>query len=166
MKKETRVILAAISFAVLAAFLLSRFRFQVILVRGDSMEPCLHNLQITLIDKGVRNFKQGDVVAIRSEALGEVLVKRIAGLPGETLFVSDGCLNRNGKVDELYQDVRLEQSGILEEALTLDEDEFFVLGDNLAESIDSRDKRIGPLPGEAILGKVMGNTAFMSNEGN
>lgn len=81
-------------------------------------------------------------------------IKRIIGLPGETVEIRDGEIYINGEnLKEDYGSTPTDYAGIAEEPVVLGEDEYFVLGDNRAGSKDSRD--IGPVKRENIDGKAV-----------
>ena len=86
----------------------------------------------------------------------QVFIKRIIGLPGETVQVVDGCAYIDGELleSDIYGAELMEDSGIAGELLTLKEDEYFVLGDNRNHSSDSRDPSVGILTREDLLGKA------------
>lgn len=120
------------------------------------MEPSYHNLQFALLDKYTDRFENGDVIAFFCEGLDAVLVKRIVATPNETVRISNGTLYVNGNASaEFVQPGTITDGGIASEEIHLDEDEFFVLGDNLPQSIDSRHKTVGPVDQQHIIGKVI-----------
>lgn len=82
-------------------------------------------------------------------------IKRIIGLPGETVQVIDGYVYINGEVlDENYGLEVMDDPGIAAEPITLGEDEYFVLGDNRNHSSDSRDPSVGVLHRDDIMGRA------------
>ena len=82
-------------------------------------------------------------------------IKRIIGLPGETVQVIDGYVYINGEVlDENYGLEVMDDPGIAAEPITLGEDEYFVLGDNRNNSEDSRYADMGNVKKRNIIGKV------------
>ena len=82
-------------------------------------------------------------------------IKRIIGLPGETVQVIDGYVYINGEVlDENYGLEVMDDPGIAAEPITLGEDEYFVLGDNRNHSSDSRDPSVGVLHRNDIMGRA------------
>ena len=145
---------------ILALFLLclyiSRFWYQVMLIQGDSMEPSYHSGQLVLLDKHTKQFGSGDVVAFRCHGLDAVLVKRIVAVPGDTVWIVDGVLHRNGiPAEEGLVKGSLAYAGIAKEPLTLGEGEYFMLGDNQEESKDSRYEEVRCVLEEDILGRVL-----------
>ena len=85
----------------------------------------------------------------------QLFVKRVIGLPGETVQVIDGYVYINGEVlDENYGLEVMDDPGIAAEPITLGEDEYFVLGDNRNHSSDSRDPSVGVLHRDDIMGRA------------
>lgn len=87
----------------------------------------------------------------------EYYIKRVIGLPGETVQITGNTIYIDGKVlEEHYGREAMEDGGIAEEPIKLGKDEFFVLGDNRNDSIDSRNEEVGivkkkNIDGHAIL---------------
>lgn len=138
----------------LAAFYVSHNWFQLMLIQGRSMEPSYHHMQLVVLDKRADTYQYGDVIAFHSDGLSTVLVKRVAACPGDTVVITDGTLFVNGSKSPFYQSGAFTFSGILNEERKLPEGEYVVLGDNLTESKDSRDNRVGCIKTADIIGKV------------
>ena len=82
-------------------------------------------------------------------------IKRIIGLPGETVQIVDGYVYIDGqKLDEHYGNEVMENPGIAEEPLVLGDDEYFVLGDNRNNSQDSRAANVGVIHKDDLLGRA------------
>jgi signal peptidase I len=125
-------------------------RFQV---RGQSMEPTLHNGQYLVVSKlayWLRPPGRGDIVVFRPpNGASDDYIKRIVGLPGERVTVRDGEIRVDGApLEEPYIPKQGSYSGSWE----LGPDQYFVLGDNRSNSSDSH--TWGTLPGENIIGKA------------
>ena len=147
-----------IGYLVLAflAWYISDNWWQLALVQGNSMTPTYKNGAVLLLDKRTDEFKQGDVIAFYSDELEVMLVKRIVGLPGDTVQVVDGVLYVNTKLsDHQRKEERIIYAGISESPVCLKENEYFVLGDNYTESKDSRYEEIGCVLKDQIIGKVL-----------
>lgn len=129
-------------------------------VIGDSMEPALYNGQEILMNRVVYKLsspKRNDVVVFlpNGNENSHYYVKRVIGLPGETIQIKDGKVYINGVL--LNEDDALDQmidAGIAQNELTLAADEYFVLGDNRNSSEDSRSGNIGALKKDNIIGKA------------
>ncbi|MCR5508987.1 MAG: signal peptidase I [Lachnospiraceae bacterium] len=126
-------------------------------VVGSSMEPTLYNGEEVLLNRIVYQFsapKRGDIIAFHpnGDSNTHLYVKRIVGLPGETLQIKQGSVYIDG---EMYaMDTMTNDPGIAAEPVTLADDEYFVMGDNRDNSEDSRSANIGNVSREMISGKV------------
>lgn len=126
---------------------------------GVSMEPNLYNGQEILVNRlGVKVFspKKGDVIVFlpNGNENSHYYVKRVVALPGETVQIKEGHLYVNGTLYKDFVYDKIAESGIAEEPIKLDNDEYFVLGDNVNNSEDSRSANIGPVKRDDIKGKV------------
>ena len=129
-------------------------------VIGDSMEPTLYNAQEILISRFAYKLsspKRGDVIVFlpNGNQNTHLYVKRVIGLPGETVQILNGSVYIDGSLleeDEQYD--RMSDSGIAVNEITLANDEYFVLGDNRNSSEDSRSGNIGPVKKNTIIGKA------------
>lgn len=127
---------------------------------GPSMEPRLYNAQEILIDRFTYILfspKQGDVVVFRPNGNenAHYYVKRVIGCPGDTVLIKDGVIYINNVIyDENGMFDHAEYAGIAENMLTLGDDEYFVLGDNLNDSEDSRSSNIGFVKKDYIIGRA------------
>ncbi|MEX1052046.1 MAG: signal peptidase I [Patescibacteria group bacterium] len=131
------------------------FFYSALVVRGQSMEPSFHDGQVLAVSKisyQIGNPERGDIVAMFFP--GETdkrFIKRVIGLPGETVVVSDGLVYINGQaLPEAY--LPSGQATVPELTRLLGQDEYFVLGDNRSNSSDSR--AWGPVPESFIVGKA------------
>ena len=129
-------------------------------VIGVSMEPGLYNGQEILINHFLYKIvspKRGDVIVFlpNGNQNTHYYVKRVVGLPGETVQIKDERLYINGVLaeeDEGYD--KMADAGVTENEITLGSDEYFVLGDNRNNSEDSRSGNIGPIKRDNIIGKA------------
>lgn len=129
-------------------------------VIGDSMEPALYNGQEILMNRIVYRIstpKRGDVIVFlpNGNQNSHFYVKRVVGLPGETVQIREGNVYINGLM--LAEDDRFDKivdPGIALNELLLASDEFFVLGDNRNSSEDSRSGNIGAVKKDTIIGKA------------
>ena len=127
---------------------------------GPSMTPTLRNGDIVILDKLSYRFseiKRDDIVALYY-ADTKFLVKRVVGLPGETVEFKDNKLYINGKYYEekyLGDDIVTDNFSLEElNYTTIPDDMYLVLGDNRGDSMDSRDSDVGLIPKKDIYGKV------------
>lgn len=154
-----------IAIVCLIAFVLVWYFGQRVRAIGDSMNPVLENGDVTLLNKIAYNASRpdrGDVVAFypSGNKKSYCYIRRIVGLPGETVELKDGSVYINGKkIKEKYQTTKMEDVGIVNEAVKLGNDEYFVLGDDRADTLDSRSAEIGNVKRAEIEGKVWFVTA-------
>ena len=127
---------------------------------GDSMSPQLKNGDVTLINRLVydaRKPKRGEIIAFKPNGNenSHYYIKRVIGLPGETIEYKDGRLWIDGEVlEEEYETTEIVELGLLKDEIKLDGDEYFVLGDDRENSEDSRVANIGNVKRNEIAGKV------------
>ena len=140
--------------AVTIAQFLITFVLQVMIVDGYSMAPTLENEEKLILDK-VGKVDRYDIVCVNVPGKDQTYVKRVVGLPGETVYISEkGELFINGKklTDDTYGNNAMIEQGIYAYPVTLGKDEYMVLGDNRNHSEDSR--FFGPIKKEDIIGKA------------
>lgn len=129
------------------------FVIQVSVVKGNSMEPCLHDGDRLVVDRVAYNLAdvgRGDVVVLRYPKDPSLeFVKRIVGLPGDRIAMQHGTLQVNGAPCDSYGAIADRQD--LPEFVVPD-GRFFVLGDNRPISCDSRE--FGLVPQELLKGRV------------
>lgn len=129
-------------------------------VVGDSMEPMLYNGQEILMNRVIYRLsspKRGDVIVFlpNGNQNSHYYVKRVVGLPGETIQIKEGNVYVNDVLleeDEVFDNMI--DAGIAQNELLLAPDEFFVLGDNRNSSEDSRSGNVGPVKKDNIIGKA------------
>lgn len=184
-KKEKSALIDFLQ-SVTLAIILSFIIFSIITpseVDGPSMEPTFHNgervytnrlpqwLSTTDVGKTLGlNYNRGDIIVFFKPTMGNSLIKRVIGLPGDTIKIQGGRVYVNGKMlEETYlPDGTFTKSGNLKEGVeykvqieevngngetVIDQDVFFVMGDNRAVSNDSR--YIGFIKREWMQGKVV-----------
>ncbi len=150
-----RELLETVLPAVLIALLINLFLAQATRVFGQSMEPTLYSDQRLVIEKLSYHFhsaRRGDVVVLRvPEQSDELLIKRVVGLPGETIDIREGRVYVDGRLlDEPYihQATRDNQ----QDPIVVPPLHVFVMGDNRGFSNDSRS--FGVVPLEHIVGRA------------
>jgi signal peptidase I len=139
----------------LAAFLtVILFRTVVMertIISGNSMYPTLMDSDVCLTAKYRNEPERYDIVVAKVQC--HTIIKRVIGLPGETLEVKGGKVYIDGKEVTTEYDFYTENGGILSEPYTLTTDEYFLMGDNRQESYDSRE--FGSIKKEDIKGIVL-----------
>ncbi len=146
-----------IAFEILAAaFFISANWYQILLIHGDSMYPAYHDMQFVILDKHLGKYTYGDVVAFWCAGLDTLLVKRIAACPGDQVWIQDEKLFVNGRESQVFPaDAVFADAGLAKSALFLGKDEYFVIGDQIAKSKDSRFREVGYVREADIRGKVL-----------
>jgi signal peptidase I len=138
------------------ADLLSSRRFRV---QGRSMEPSLRDRDLVLASRAAylrRAPVRGEVVLVRLPT-GDEYVKRVVGLPGEHVRVEGGCPAINGvPLDEPYRASLGALAAVRDGSWHVGQGEYFLLGDNRSDSLDSR--LLGPAPSAWIQGRVWHRT--------
>lgn len=165
-EKETNVLRETISFIIyigivfLLTYLVIHYVGQRTQVSGSSMESTLSDGDNLIVDKISYRFhdpERFDIVVFPYKyEKNTYYIKRIIGLPGETVQIDlDGNIYIDGEIlEESYGREVMLNPGEAEEAITLGEDEYFVLGDNRNASSDSRDPSVGNILGEDIVGRA------------
>ncbi len=140
--------------------LVVRYVGQRTVVMGHSMEPTLSDQDNLLVDKlsyRLHDPKRFDVVVFPYQYADKTyFIKRIIGLPGETVRIDDtGNIYINDELlMEAYGKEVIEDPGLARDGITLGADEYFVLGDNRNDSSDSRFVSVGNIKGSQIIGKA------------
>lgn len=180
-----------IAIALLIAFIIKTFLFDVVRVDGSSMFPTLQNNDRLIVTKLGYEPKQGDIIILDStykerseyyeaaatekgkdklsffDKISErrflpdglkkrYFVKRIIGMPGQTVDLVDGKVYVDGEIleEEYYDGLTTSIDESVKYPLTVEADTVFVMGDNRSHSKDSRSSSLGLVPYEAILGKA------------
>ena len=146
-------------FVIVITYLIITFVGQRTKVDGHSMEPALSNGDNLIVDKLSFRFRDPQryevIVFPYQHAENTYYIKRIIGLPGETVQVKDGAVYINGEqLDEHFGAESMVNAGIAAEPITLGEDEYFVLGDNRNHSSDSREPSVGVLKRDQLIGRA------------
>lgn len=128
-------------------------------VDGESMHPTFENLDYLIVDELVYNFSnpaRGDVIVFRYPNNPSIFyIKRIIGLPGETVSIDHGTItvtSVTGAKQTLTEPYIVNEDATYTKKVTLNPDDYFVMGDNRPNSSDSR--VWGPLPRKNIIGRV------------
>lgn len=158
-RKEKRELVKVFSVSLAVALALTTF-VRPTVVKGQSMEPTLEENDY-LIVKSESLFgtppKFGELIVFNSKVISKEghrkLLKRVVGLPGDTIEVKEGKVYRNGMpLNEEY--VKEDTTPGTVEKFTVEENSVFVMGDNRAHSLDSRNSALGTIAYEDIIGTV------------
>lgn len=162
-KKELYSWVKSIILAFILAFLCTNFLFAPTTVKGESMSPTFEDNDKILISK-ISEIERFDIIVFNAPDSDERYIKRVIGLPGDTIEMDNDILYVNGKAyKETYLDENREEISLskltgdftLEELTgeaTVPEGKLFVLGDNRLISNDSR--RFGFISSEEVIGEV------------
>lgn len=146
-EKEVLSFIRDLAICIVAVFLITSFIFLPVQVKGNSMYPELNDKALgfsNVMGYNISGLKRFDVVIVYVAEKDEYLVKRVIGLPGETVSYLNGQLYINGaavKEDFLDKDYVASYNGTFMQdvsAITLGDDEYYCLGDNRPHSTDSR----------------------------
>lgn len=152
------------------SFCIVTFVGQRTVVDGSSMNDTLQNGDNLIVDKLSYRFTdidRFDIVVFRYHNERNIFyIKRVIGLPGETVQIIDDDIYINGELlEENYGKEPMESAGCASEPITLGEDEYFVLGDNRNDSSDSRDPSVGNVQRDWIIGRALMRITPFRNAG-
>ena len=157
----TRQIFSLVKYYVICVavvLLLTNFVAKPVVIRGTSMNPTLQNFDFALSNRLSivlgGEIERFDIVVVRSEE-GEI-VKRVVGIPGDTISYVNGVLTVNGtqiEEDYIIDDPKKHHADMSVDEETLGTDEYFLMGDNRTGSTDSR--YFGPFHRSDIISKDM-----------
>lgn len=154
-KKERRSFIITLLIAFVAALAMRMFVFEFVGIDGPSMEPTLIRNETVFINKIVYRYStpsRGDVVVCQFPGIEDHYVKRVMGLPGETLQIKDGVVYINGEAlsKDYYNQDEVPRGNF--GPVVIEDDSVFLMGDNRNHSQDSR--ALGTLKISDITGKV------------
>lgn len=116
--------------------LVSKYFYRIVIVSGNSMSTTVSEDGICLVETGEFSFERWDIVL--AKLTYQTAIKRVIGIPGDTVQIRDGAVYINGAQIEQYN-FYTEYAGIATDEIVLQEDEYFLLGDNRPVSYDSRE---------------------------
>lgn len=134
-------------------------------VEGTSMYPTLQNKESVFINVGstfIKKVKRFDVVVVKNYRNNDLWVKRVIGMPGDTVVYKNDKLYINGEetkepfLDEAYVKEKKKEKNLVNFTANytsekLKDDEYLLVGDNRPESLDSRNSNVGPFKREQII---------------
>lgn len=154
-KKEIIEWFLVISISIVLSFVIPKYAFQPCRVQMGSMMPTLRENDLVLVNKfdyRLHSPSRGDIVVFHPPTLSkDYYIKRVIGIPGESIEI------KNGKV--FINDEKIEEAYLIIETpgnygpKKLEADEYFVMGDHRNNSLDSRE--FGPIKLESISGKAV-----------
>ncbi|MCG3087564.1 signal peptidase I [Sporosarcina cyprini] len=161
MKKETKSEIMSwvksLAIAFVIVFVVRQFLFAPVVVSGQSMEPTFESNNRVVISK-IHKLDHFDLVVFHAPGTKEDYIKRVIGLPGDTVEMKDDQLFINGKaydepyIEENKEKIFKDQKLTEDFEVTVPEGQLFVLGDNRRNSTDSR--IIGCIDESSVVGKV------------
>lgn len=155
--KEVVKLMICVILAFFIAKLITTYVGQHTRVDGYSMENTLHNGDYLIIDKfsyHIKSPQRYDIIVFPySQHVN--YIKRIIGLPGETVEIKENKIFINGELlEEHYGKELIEDPGVASIPVVLGSDEYFVIGDNRNHSMDSRSDKVGTIVRDKIIGKA------------
>jgi signal peptidase I len=163
-KRAVRIFFSWIISIVAAAILgygVIAFCFQSVYMVGSSMSPAISDGSRCRVSKAayiLSSPDRYDIVAYRQRENSDSYydIKRVIGLPGEKVQIADGKIYIDGEeLSDVPFDDYIFTAGLADTELTLGDDEYFLMGDNVNNSADSRYVNIGNISEAEILGKVV-----------
>lgn len=158
-KKELLSWVLYIGAVIVLTWFILTFVGQRTVVEGRSMNSTLNNRDNLIVEKISYRFhdpERFDIIVFPPYDTKEYYIKRIIGLPGETIQIDgEGNIYINGELlEEEYGLEPIKNPGRAIEPVVLGDDEYFVMGDNRNNSVDSRDSRVGNVKRDAIIGRA------------
>ena len=148
---------------IISIIVLCFFRFSI--VNGQSMEPSLYNNEKLLLSTTAYTFsnpERADIIVAKPDNINvDYIIKRVIGIPGDTIEIKDNVIYVNDiAIEEDYVKEKMITANIPK--FTLANDEYFICGDNRNNSLDSRSEILGPITKDEIFGKIIINFSKMT----
>jgi len=148
-----------IAIVIVLAFLTVQFGVQTLTVRGESLESAYSDGDVVFVNKFIYKIsdpKRYDMTAFHTGGEdGHYSIKRVMGVPGDSIIIEDGVLKINEEpVEEFPAFSDINYAGLAGEEIILGEKEYFVMGDNCNNSEDSRVASVGNIERDNMIGKV------------
>lgn len=163
-RKSRRILrlIVEIAITLALAFLFAQGFCSSVTIQEGSMEPTIATGESVLVDRVTKvvpfvGIRRGDLIVYRGTGMTDssIHIKRVIGLPGETIEIKNGQIRINGNnYTEAKEFPAMVSGGLAEGSVTLGHDEYFVLGDNRNNSVDSRHSDVGNIRKENIIGKA------------
>lgn len=159
--KEAITWLLVIVITIAASYIITNNVIEKTGVSGASMEPTLKDGQIVIVNKLAYVFaspERNDVVVYKQVGKEHSYfeIKRVIGLPGETVKIKNGNIYINGNIlEEKIKTDPIQNGGLAEDEIKLDDNEYFIMGDNRNNSEDSRFASVGNILKNEIIGKAV-----------
>ena len=151
---------AVTALAAASYFVISHYLLQSVKVVGRSMVPTLYDSQHYLLNRWIYHVhapKRSDIVVLRDPSDNGFSVKRVIATPGDSIYLKDGSVYLNGcKLSEPYLapgTPTFTESKFRNQLILCGKGQYFLLGDNRLNSVDSR--AYGPVPRQNILGPIV-----------
>ena len=164
-KKEILSWILTLGSAVIIALVIRTFIFEPVRVDGQSMCDTLQNNEIMFVTKPEYIFgapQRGDVIICKYPGRTENFVKRLMGVPGDTIEVKQNMVYLNGEaLSEPYLTAERNDDGFSMDPVTLGDGEYFVMGDNRDNSHDSRNYYGYGKPATLTRDQIIGHVRFV-----
>lgn len=142
-----------------AAYFLVTYVFRKQVVHNVSMQDTLFDGDNFIMDElsyNISDPKRYDIVCFKSYKEKDLLIKRVIGLPNEKVTIKNEKIYINDKeIKDIKGLMPPKNAGLAADGVTLSDDEYFVIGDNREESIDSRSENVGNIRRSEIIGKAV-----------
>ena len=143
---------------IVLTLIVNLYILQLVIVTGESMEPNFNNGDLLVVNKvkQLQDIDRYDIIVLKTnDKFHQYIIKRVYGLPGETIQIKNSKIYVNGKeINDPYCKEKQFKPGIADKVIQLKNDEYFILGDNRNASADSRYENIGVVKGKDFMGEA------------